>query len=60
MHLVENGDSVRTFDVNVGSVLQQQCGKVGLAEVEGTVQSRLTALHQRLGVQVTSAVDEAR
>jgi len=59
VHLVKNGDSVWTFDVDVGSVLQQQRGKVNLAQVQGTVQSRLTAM-QRLGVQITSAVDETR
>ena len=59
VHLVENSDSVWTFDVDVGTVLQQQRGKVNLAQVQGTVQGRLTAM-QRLGVQITSAVDETR
>ena len=49
---------MRALDVDVGSVLQQQRGEVGLAEVERPVERRLAA--ERARVQLAAAVDEAR
>jgi len=55
--LVENGDAVRALDVDGRSVLQQQRGQVGLAQIERPVKRRLAA--ERPRVQVAAAVDEA-
>ena len=49
---------MRTLDIYVCSVLEQQGGQVGLAEVEGSVERRLTA--ESPGVQFTATVDKAR